>query len=290
MSAKAPDKSFGSWEEAVRWLIEQSDQQQLVRDCYYDPPLVNAAARYHASEEWQAIRELLPADAGRALDLGAGHGITSYALARDGWRVDALEPDGSDLVGRGAIEKLATENNLNICPMSGTGERIPFPDESFDLVLARQVLHHANDLPELCEEVYRVLKPGGMCVTVRDHVISNERDLSVFLANHPLHRLYGGEHAFFLDDYLQALADSGFVIDKVLRPFDSVINFSPYNRATLKKEMAARIAAYPLGGFFARILCAKPVFPLLLWLLSRVDSRPGRLFSFVGRKSVSRDS
>lgn len=39
--------------------------------------------------------------------------------------------------------------------------RIPFPDQSFDLVIANHVLFYCKDLPQVCAEVRRVLKPGG---------------------------------------------------------------------------------------------------------------------------------
>ena len=101
------DNTFTSWEDAVAWLVEQPDKQDLVRDCYYDSSPEIAARRYSQSEEWSAIHSLLPAIAGKVLDLGAGRGIASYSLAKEGWSVVALEPDPSDLVGGGAINKIS---------------------------------------------------------------------------------------------------------------------------------------------------------------------------------------
>ncbi|MCU0885274.1 MAG: hypothetical protein MUC44_10055 [Beijerinckiaceae bacterium] len=72
----------------------------LARAAYFDEP-VAAALRYQASAEFGAVRALLPPKAGRALDLGAGNGILSHALAREGWAVTAVEPDPSELVGAG---------------------------------------------------------------------------------------------------------------------------------------------------------------------------------------------
>jgi len=85
------DPKLSSWEEAVVWFRNQPDQQQVARDAYYDDPLLDAAVRYHASEEWRAVSSLLHGRRGRALDIGAGRGIASYALARDGQSVAVLE-------------------------------------------------------------------------------------------------------------------------------------------------------------------------------------------------------
>jgi len=50
------DNKFLSWEEAIDWLLHQSEQAQLVVDCYYDNPLIGAAERYWHSDEWLAVR------------------------------------------------------------------------------------------------------------------------------------------------------------------------------------------------------------------------------------------
>src|SRR5690242_3469561 len=122
-----------SWEAAVRWLREQPDQHELVRACYYDDPLLAAAQRFADGEEWAALRALIPSGpSGAALDLGAGRGISSFALARDGWAVTALEPDPGDLVGAGAIRALAAEARVPITVVEQFGERLPFASDSFD--------------------------------------------------------------------------------------------------------------------------------------------------------------
>ena len=138
-----------TWEDAVIWLRNQPNKQQLVMDAFYDDPLIAAAKRYHDSTEWKAISELLRGRCGRALDVGAGHGIASYALAREGFEVTSLEPDASTIVGAAAIRGLASETELPINVVEEFSERLPFVDGLFDLVFAQAVLHHTRDLRSL---------------------------------------------------------------------------------------------------------------------------------------------
>ena len=273
-----------SWEEAVSWLVGQPDKQELVRDCYFDSSPEAAAERYSQSDEWKAIRVLLPSAPSRALDVGAGRGIASYALAKAGWSVVAIEPDPSDFVGRGAIQKIAQSKGLPIEVVEEFGERILRDSDSFDLVVARQVLHHARDLPALCAEVFRVLKPGGTFIAVRDHVISSPEDLPTFLQIHPLHQLYGGENALQSGQYLDAIQMAGFRVEQMLRSFDSVINYAPHTRETLRGEFKRRLSRFPLGGLAGSCLNVNPIMDMSLALLSRIDRRPGRLYSFICTK------
>jgi ubiquinone/menaquinone biosynthesis C-methylase UbiE len=281
------DKQFSSWEEAVSWLLEQPDQQELVKACYYDRPAGIAAQRFWQSEEWQELKKYFPPSKGCALDVGAGMGVASYALARDGWQTTALEPDGSSLVGAEAIRHLAKKENLDISVEQNWAEKLPFNNSLFDLVHARQVLHHAKDLEKFCEELYRVLKPDGVLVATREHVISNADQLPEFLARHPLQQIYGGENAFMLKQYKKALIDAGFSIKSTLGPFDSVINYAPFTIDTLCNEMNNRASNLPGGQIVVRTLLLRPWRNMMLRLLSLLDSRPGRLFTFICVKEIN---
>lgn len=273
-----------SWEEAVAWLVGQPDKQELVRDCYYDPSPEVAAKRYSQSDEWKAIHAVLSPVPGLVLDVGAGRGIASYALAKAGWSVVAIEPDPSDFIGRGAIHKVAQSEELPIEVLEEFGEHIPRDSVSFDLVVARQVLHHVRDLQALCAEVFRVLKPGGKFIALRDHVISSSSDLPAFLQAHPLHRLYGGENALQASQYLDAMRTAGFRVEQVLRSFDSVINYAPYTRDSLRGELQRRLGCLPMGSIAGRCLNVEWIMDISLVALSCLDRRPGRLYSFICSK------
>ncbi|HEY0848525.1 MAG TPA: methyltransferase domain-containing protein [Bradyrhizobium sp.] len=281
------DSSPATWESAVVWLRNQPERRQLVLDAYYDDPLLAAAKRYHQSDEWREIAALLRGHGGKALDVGAGRGIASYALAREGFAVTALEPDSSAVVGSAAIRSLAAEAALPIDVVEQWSERLPFADGEFDVVFARAVLHHTSDLDRACAEMFRVLRPGGIFVAVREHVISRESDLQAFLDGHPLHHLYGGEHAFLLDRYLAALESAGFKSVEVLSPLQSPINLFPYTFDTLREAIVDR-ASQKLSGrsLWRMALGSDRVFAALLSLASRFDNRPGRLYSFIAHKAA----
>lgn len=281
----SPATHFKSWEDAVRWLREQPDRQSLVHSAYYDDPLEEAARRYWLSEEWQAVRQFLP-EGGTALDVGAGRGIASYALARDGFAVTALEPDPSALVGAQAIRQLACDAGLHIEVTQEFSERLPYEDGSFDVVFARAVLHHTRDLSAACGEFRRVLKRGGRLIAIREHVISRPEDLPAFFEIHPLHKLYGGENALLLSEYVRALQSAGLEQLQIVEPMESALNLAPHTLGSFQRELASRIVGplSLLASPVAALLSMAPVWRLALPLLRRADHRPGRLYSFIAVK------
>lgn len=198
----------------------------------------------------------------------------------------ALEPDPSAIVGAEAIRALARDSGLSIDVTQDFTERLPFADASFDLVFARAVLHHTRDLPGACREFFRVLKPGGRMLAIREHVISRPEDLGTFLEDHPLHRHYGGENAFLQETYAAAICEAGFSLEAVLQPFDSPVNYAPYTRDSLCREIAHRVGTRLPGlqGIVHSALSIPVVWSLSARLLNRLDQRPGRLLSFVAHK------
>jgi ubiquinone/menaquinone biosynthesis C-methylase UbiE len=169
---------------------------------------------------------------------------------------------------------LSTETGVQISVVEKWGEELPFESNSFDLVHCRQVLHHARDLRSFCREAARVLKPNGIFIATREHVLSRPEDLQVFLARHPLHHLYGGENAFLLEEYTSAITAAAINLIKVLNPLESYINLFPQSKLDVKAQLARKVFL-PLPSLIPDCL--------LSWAGRFVDS-PGRLYSFLGRK------
>ena len=281
------NKKISSWEKAVIQIKKDPQKKDLVLAAYYDDPLLNSAKRYFLSDEWLAIKNFLPKSLKRSvLDVGAGRGIASYAFAREGFIVSAIEPDSSNIVGAGAIKNLAHKTKLPITVIQEFSEKLPFSDQSFDVVFVRAVLHHTKNLKDACKEFFRVLKPGGILIAVREHVISKPQDLKAFFEIHPLHKLYGGENAFQLSVYKDAIVSAGFRLKHVIGPLDSPINLAPHTKSSFKKELSiflsnkTRLPANVFNTCFNISIVWIPFF----YALKFFDNRPGRLYSFVAER------
>jgi len=180
-------------------------------------------------------------------DIGSGNGIASIAFALEGHKVFSIEPDPSIVIGAGAIRKLTNEYHLNgkVIVSQCFGEATGLQDRQVDVVYIRQAMHHAKDLNQMMMECYRILKPGGLLLTIRDHVIFDEADKKWFLESHPLHKFYGGENAYKVGEYRDAMVNAGFRIEKMLKYYDSIVNYFPMTKGDVANmlENKSKIAS-----------------------------------------------
>jgi ubiquinone/menaquinone biosynthesis C-methylase UbiE len=273
-----------SIDEAVWTLRVSPAHVALVRDAYLGRDVKDSAERFLSSAEFQAVRILLRKylEGAVVLDVGAGTGIASYAmLAAGATTVIALEPDPSDEVGRGAIARLSAGTRLRI--IDAWGEKSGLPSSSVDIVYTRQALHHSADLDQMLAESARVLRPGGVLLACREHVVDNAEQLRAFLAAHPVHQLAGGENAFSLDAYLHAIEAAGLVVKRVLGPWDSVINAFPVARTDTELANLPRLMLEQRFGRIGRLAGSIPVIRRAVWARLR-RPRPGRMYTFLATK------
>jgi ubiquinone/menaquinone biosynthesis C-methylase UbiE len=104
---------------------------------------------------------------GRVLDVGTGSGRIAIRLARLN---PDLELEGIDLSNSMldlARRNAARDGISNVTFSPGDAKAIPFPDDTFDLVICHQLLHQLPDPIIALREINRVVKPQGG-ILVRD--------------------------------------------------------------------------------------------------------------------------
>ena len=96
---------------------------------------------------------------------------------------------------------------------------LPFADESFDIIFCNHVLEHIPDDTKAMQELYRVLKPGGMgifqipqdlsrAVTFSDDSITDPKERAKIFGQYDHVRVYGR-------DYFDKLRSIGFKVSEV---------------------------------------------------------------------------
>ena len=168
------DQSRELWEQHADWWIEGFTDGA-------DPEYV---------EQILPLAEAELEGSTMLLDVGCGDGQISRALSARGANVVGIDP---------------TRNQIRVAAMRGGGARyaraeaarLPFPDGTFDGVIACLVFEHIDDLDGAIAEVARVLRPDGRFA---------------FFLNHPLLQTPG----------------SGWIDDQMLDPPEQYWRVGPY--------------------------------------------------------------
>ena len=95
----------------------------------------------------------------RVLDAGCGAGYGSAELANT-----AATVTGIDVSADAIAYAAANYSRPNLQFQQANAAQLPFPDASFDLVVAFEVIEHLTDWEQLITEARRVLSPGGQFV------------------------------------------------------------------------------------------------------------------------------
>jgi len=146
------------------------DQERRVTHEKYTHGHAPATVRQHArrtAEEAAAflLPELRPGM--RLLDVGCGPGSITRGFAE---RLAPGQVIGLDLAGdilAAARQDAAARGLANLQYEEGSVYQLPFPDASFDVVFAHQVLQHLREPGAALRELLRVVRSGGL-VAVRD--------------------------------------------------------------------------------------------------------------------------
>jgi tRNA (cmo5U34)-methyltransferase len=95
----------------------------------------------------------------RALEYGAGTGITSFLL-KDHLGEITLMDNSTEMV-KIMKEKIKTTGVKNLRALNYDLEHKDYKEETFDLIFSQMVLHHVNDIESIIRKFSSLLNPGG---------------------------------------------------------------------------------------------------------------------------------
>ena len=147
-----------------------------------------AWSRYLFGSYYTAVADdvaaLAPPD-GKALDVGCGPGQLSIRLAERGLHVTGIDLD-ERMIGRARANAERDiwdrSDGADDAPMPefvvGSAAALPFPDETFDIVVSTMSVHHWDDPVAGLAEIARVLRPTGRALIwdLRPGVVPFHRD------------------------------------------------------------------------------------------------------------------
>ena len=225
-----------------------TDQEYLKNDQYRDESNLDARVELHRrfstnSYGWFPwifdILESLPSTA-RVLELGCGPGYMwkeSINRIPDGWSITL------SVLSEGMLD--AAWRNLVVTGRAFKYEQmdaqsIPYPDETFDIVIANFMLYHVPDRPKALQEIHRVLKPGGY--------------------------------------FMAATAGQGHLdeLNRWLKKANSITDFTPFNNPFTLENGLEQIKLVFLKTEIKRYddrLCVTEIEPLMAYIFSTIKSR-----------------
>lgn len=197
---------------------------------------------------------------GNALEIGCGEGRISRELKKCGYRVTAVDAV-RELLNAAADADSAEEYAL------ASGADLPFADDSFDLVVAYNMLMDVDDVPGTVKQMRRVLAPSGQVILsivhpFADHgrFLSHEADSPFLIKGAYFGRQYfedtverDGLRMRFagwmqpLEAYVAALECAGLAITSLREPVPDSSAGPPHMERWMRWPMFLWMKARPLG-------------------------------------------
>jgi SAM-dependent methyltransferase len=193
---------------------------------------------------------IVPRGGGRVLEVGCGEGRVARDLRTHGHRVTGL--DASPTLVRAAREADPEGGYL-----VGDAAALPFPDRTFDVVVAYNSLMDVHDMPAAVREASRVLQRDGcfcICVThpindagrfcslepdaafvIEDTYLGDRRKFEGTYQRDGLTMTFRG-WSYSLEAYARALEAAGFVIECLREPAASERSVATFGRSEIRLQ------------------------------------------------------
>lgn len=143
----------------------------------------------------------------KILDVGCGAGFFAILLAKEGYEVTGIDLT-PDMVENAKI--LASEENVNCMFLTMDAEKLDFPDETFDVVISRNLTWTLPHVSYAYKEWIRVLKKGGIMLNFdANYGMSDFTDVSSLPQNHA-HQSIGDEMMWECEEIKRQLPISSY--------------------------------------------------------------------------------
>ncbi|MCP4385976.1 MAG: bifunctional 2-polyprenyl-6-hydroxyphenol methylase/3-demethylubiquinol 3-O-methyltransferase UbiG [Hyphomicrobiales bacterium] len=127
------------------------------------------------------------------LDIGCGAGLASEPLARMGAAVTGVDPSAENIA---VARHHAGEGSLTIDYRATTAETLVGAGETFDAVLALEVLEHVSDVTAFVASCAALIRPGGLLIASTINRTAKSWALAIVGAEYVLRWLPRGTHAY----------------------------------------------------------------------------------------------
>jgi SAM-dependent methyltransferase len=145
--------------------------------------------------ELEAVRQLMPSNKGRGLEVGVGTGRFAAPLGVE----IGVEPSEPMAIG-------ARRRGIHVC--AGVAEDLPFADSRFDAVLMVTTICFLDHVVDAFREAYRVLQAGG-CMIVG--FVDKESELGRrYAANRGKSKFYKAATFFSAQQVAEHMENAGF--------------------------------------------------------------------------------
>ena len=160
----------------LKRILELRENQDLV---YFNHMAGRFDSVYGPGRSWQAFGQLLLRLIPEIVvaDLGSGEGLLGELLARKCKQVIAV--DNSDQIVKFGKAKAKKNGLTNLEFRQGDLQSPPIDDNSVDLAILSQALHHAEAPVVAIEQSFRIIKPGGkiMILDLMKHKFDKAKEL-----------------------------------------------------------------------------------------------------------------
>lgn len=153
--------------EHLRRVTDEFTRQAQTFDAWAVKVDADVGARFGAA--------LGEAARGRLIDVACGPGVVTAALAPAAASIVGF--DATDEMLEKARARCAKAGVRNVAFQSGDAENLPFADAQFDGAVTRAAVHHFAEPQRAFDEIFRVLRPGGVAV-ILDVISSEDADES----------------------------------------------------------------------------------------------------------------